>query len=203
MEVRMLTEHQQFLAEYGGQMSLAALRAAVAALSLMPGRKSIFYLAENLTVTDRLMPRFEALLGEANRHNVTVYAVDAAGLRVHSSEAEVGRGVDLAGSQGIGDSRREGGPMTKDLERQSQILTSRPAVILGRLTKDTGGFLLQNTNDLTRGVNRMQQERTTYYLIAYQPMNATPDGKFHKVSVKVKRPKAIVRARPGYVAAIN
>jgi VWFA-related protein len=160
MEVRMLAEHQLFLAEYGGQMSLAALRAAVSALSLMPGRKSIVYLTEHLPITDRLKPRFDALIGEANRHNVTVYAVDAGGLRVHSKEAEVGRGMDVAGAQGIGDARREDGPWTRDLERQSQLLSSRPTVVLGRLTKDTGGFLLENTNDLARGVGRMQQERT-------------------------------------------
>jgi hypothetical protein len=46
----------------------------------------------------------------------------------------------------------------------------------------------------------MQQERTTYYLLGYQPMNATMDGKFRRVSVKVKRSKVSVRARPGYLA---
>jgi len=73
--------------------------------------------------------------------------------------------------------------------------------VLGRLAKDTGGFLLENTNDLAGGVARMQQERTTYYLLAYQPTNTKFDGKFRKITVKVKRPKTTVRARPGYVAA--
>ena len=201
MEIRMQEGHQQFLTEYGGQVSLAALRTVVSALGLMPGRKSVFYLTENLPITDRLKARFEALIGEANRHNVTVYAVDAAGLRVHSKEAEVGRGVSVAGSQGLGDARRDDGPWTRDLEQQDQLLTSRPTAVLGRLTKDTGGFLLENTNNLTGGVARMRQERTTYYLIAYQPSKSVNDGKFRKVTVKVKRPKVTVRARPGYQAA--
>jgi Ca-activated chloride channel family protein len=47
----------------------------------------------------------------------------------------------------------------------------------------------------------MHQERTTYYLLAYQPTNTATDGKFRRVSVKVKRPRVTVRARPGYVAA--
>ena len=46
----------------------------------------------------------------------------------------------------------------------------------------------------------MQAERTIYYLLGYQPTNTATDGKFRKVSVKVKRGKYVVRARPGYVA---
>ncbi len=47
------------------------------------------------------------------------------------------------------------------LERQEQMLTSRPTAVLGRLAKETGGFLLENTNDLGAGVARMKVERTT------------------------------------------
>jgi VWFA-related protein len=131
-----------------------------------------------------------------------VYPVDAAGLRLHSKEAELGRNVSVAGKRGLGDEKRDNtGAWTKELEAQEEMLNSRPGVVLGRLAKDTGGFLLENTNDLSAGVARMQQERTTYYLLAYQPTNAKLDGKFRKISVKVKRPKTTVRARPGYVAA--
>jgi VWFA-related protein len=60
--------------------------------------------------------------------------------------------------------------------------------------------VIDNTNDLAKGVARMQIERTTYYLLGYQPTNTALDGKFHRVTVKVKRGKVSVRARPGYVA---
>ena len=46
----------------------------------------------------------------------------------------------------------------------------------------------------------MQVERTTYYLLGYQPTNTAQDAKFRKVSVKVKRGKYTVRARSGYTA---
>jgi VWFA-related protein len=201
MELRMRETYLQFLSELEGQSSLAGLAAVVRAFGVLPGRKSILYFTENLPITSRLKTKFDALIGEANRANITVYAVDAAGLRVHSKEAEVGRNVNLAGTQGVGDASRGDGPYTKELERQEQILSSRPAAALGRLAKETGGFLLENTNDLAAGVARMQQERTTYYLLGYQPTNTSMDGKFRKVTVKVKRPKVTVRARPGYVAA--
>jgi Ca-activated chloride channel family protein len=81
------------------------------------------------------------------------------------------------------------------------VLSSRAGAVLGRLAKETGGFLIDNTNDLTSGFARMQQERTTYYLLGYQPTNTAADGKFRRVTVKVKRPRVTVRARPGYLAA--
>lgn len=34
------------------------------------------------------------------------------------------------------------------ISRQEQMLSSRPTAALGRLAKETGGFLLENTNDL-------------------------------------------------------
>jgi VWFA-related protein len=201
MQLRMLETFRPLLEEFHGHASLAALRAVVGAMATLPGRKSILYFSEALPLTDAVKPKFEALIHEANRNNITFYAVDAAGLRVHSEEARVGRNVDVAGSQGIGDADRGSGAWTKDIERQSDLLSSRPAAVLGRLAKETGGFLIDNTNDLTSGFARMQQERTTYYLVGYQPTNTAADGKFRRVSVKVKRPRVIVSARPGYVAA--
>lgn len=203
LELRMQEGYQQFASEYEGQASMSGLRASIDALSLLPGRKSVLYFTENLQVTSRLKPKFDALIGQANRANITIYPVDAAGLRLHSKEAELGQNVKVAGAQGLGDERRGDGPWTKDLERQDQLLSSSPAAALGRLAKDTGGFLLDNTNNLAAGVARMQQERTTYYLLAYQPANTATDGKFRKVSVKVKRPKVTVKARPGYLAVTS
>jgi VWFA-related protein len=200
MELRMEEGYSRFLAEYEGDSSLSGLRAAVTGLALLPGRKSILYFTEELPITSRLQARFNALIGEANAANIAIYPVDAAGLRVHSKEAETARGVNLAGAQGVGDANRGDGPLTRDLEKQSETLSSRPAAALGRLANETGGFVIDNTNDLAKGVARMQIERTTYYLLGYQPTNTALDGKFHRVTVKVKRGKVTVRARPGYVA---
>jgi VWFA-related protein len=200
LELKMGEGYQRFASEYEGQASMSGLRAVVDALAVLPGRKSVLYFTENLQVTTTLKPKFDALISQANRAHITVYSVDAAGLRVHSKEAELGRNVAVAGAQGVGDERRSDGPWTRDLEKQDQLLSSRPTSVLGRLAKETGGFLLENTNDLAAGVSRMQQERTTYYLLAYQSTNAALDGTYRRVAVKVKRPKVTIRSRPGYVA---
>jgi VWFA-related protein len=200
MALRMEEGYSRFLAEYGGDSSLSGLRAAVTGLALLPGRKSILYFTEELPITSRIEARFNALIGAANNANIAIYPVDAAGLRVHSKEAETARGVNLAGAQGVGDASRGDGAYTKDLEHLSEALSSRPVAALGRLANETGGFVIDNTNDLAKGVARMQIERTTYYLLGYQPTNTALDGKFHRVTVKVKRGRVTVRARPGYVA---
>jgi VWFA-related protein len=200
LALRMEEGYSRFLNEYEGESSLSGLRSAIAGLAPLPGRKGILYFTESVQITARLKSRFDTLIGDANYANITIYSVDAAGLRVNSKEAETSRGIGLAGAQGIGDAHRNDGAWTKDLEKQEQMLSSRPAAALGRLANETGGFLIDNTNDLAKGVARMQVERTTYYLLGYQPTNTALDGKFRKVTVKVKRGKYTVRARPGYVA---
>ena len=200
LEQRMKESYMHFLTEYEGEASISGLRAAVSALAPAPGRKSILYFTEQLPITSRLKSRFDALIGEANRANISFYSVDAAGLRLHSKELETSQGVNLAGAQATGVARRPDGAWTKDLEQQEEALASRPAAALGRLANETGGFFIDNTNDLGKGVARMQVERTTYYLLGYQPTNTAANGKFRKVSVKVKRGKYTVRARPGYLA---
>ena len=201
MLLRMEDGYKRFLSEESGESSLAGLRTAITAMAPLPGRKSVLYFTEELPVTSRLKPRFDELIAQANRANISLYTVDAGGLRVHSKETQTRDGVNLAGGQGLGDVSRGQGAYTRDLEQQEQNLTSRPAAVLSRLAKETGGFMIDNTNDLGKGVAQMQVDRTTYYLLGYQPTNVAMDGKFRKVSVKVKRGKYTVRARPGYVAA--
>ena len=46
----------------------------------------------------------------------------------------------------------------------------------------------------------MLTDSATYYLLGYNSTTAPQDGKFHKIEVRVKRPRMQVRARPGYWA---
>lgn len=117
--------------------------------------------------------KFDTLIGRANYSNITIYSIDAAGLRVHSEDLKTAQQVNVAGAQGVGDERRPDGPYTKELEQQEQLLSSKPSGALGRLAKKTGGFLVENTNNLSAGLVRMQRDRFTYYLVGYQPTPGT------------------------------
>ena len=77
---------------------------------------------------------------------------------------------DLGRCTGLGDSARGDGPYTKEMERQEQMLSSRPTAVLGRLAKETGGFLLENTNDLGAGC-RADEARTHDLLSAGVPIH--------------------------------
>ena len=71
---------------------------------------------------------------------------------------------------------------------------------LYRLANDTGGRTIVRTNSLTENLRRAAADARAYYLLGYAPSRAEDDGKFHKISVKVKRPGMRVLARRGYWA---
>jgi hypothetical protein len=68
------------------------------------------------------------------------------------------------------------------------------------LAGDTGGRAIYNTNDASRGLGQMLAENSAYYVIGYTPTRSEDDGKFHKISVKVRRAGTHVLARQGYWA---
>jgi len=69
---------------------------------------------------------------------------------------------------------------------------------LRTLAEETGGFAAVSSNDFTSAFNRIVRENSSYYVLAYYPPDAKRDGRFHKISVKVKRPGLRVTARKGY-----
>jgi VWFA-related protein len=199
MEYHMEQSYFRLLSEAEGEASTAGLRAAVSALSLAPGRKSLIYFAQEVVVTPRTKPLFERLIEEANAANVTVYTIDAAGLRAHSQQSATARQIAVAGAQGLGDAGHEQGAWTRDLEKQAQVLSSGTGP-MARISAETGGFLLENTNDLTSGMQRIKREQTHYYLLYYQSTNPRLDGTYRHVDVRVKRRGVRLHARPGYFA---
>ena len=72
------------------------------------------------------------------------------------------------------------------------------------LAENTDGLAVVNSNDVDETLQKMMTSTSSYYLLSYSPMNTAIDGKFRKISVKVKRSNVHVRVRPGYVAtALN
>jgi Ca-activated chloride channel family protein len=78
---------------------------------------------------------------------------------------------------------------------------SRPDPGLRRLAEETGGgyFELDKTDELAPTFTRVAQELHSQYVIGFAP--ASLDGKIHKLSVRAKRPGAIVRTRQSYIAS--
>jgi VWFA-related protein len=200
MILRMENSYRDMLYEMQGHASIDSLLALVDSMSQVPGRKAVIYFCEGLTIPPSVEPRYRSIIYTANRSNVTVYTVDAAGLRVHSDQAGTSYAITQYGAQGVGDVPR-GDHYLQSLEDNERSLKQDPAVSLGILAEQTGGLLINNTNDLENGIGRINDDRRNYYLLSYSSTNPTLDGKFHRISVKVKKAGMYVRNRTGYVAS--
>jgi hypothetical protein len=55
-----------------------------------------------------------------------------------------------------------------------------------------------NRNDFSSAYDRIVDDNSSYYVLAYYPPDARP-GRYHKIDVRVSRPNTIVRARRGHV----
>ncbi|HEY0430057.1 MAG TPA: VWA domain-containing protein [Pyrinomonadaceae bacterium] len=91
----------------------------------------------------------------------------------------------------------------------SSITGIQGQAFLDELTSVTGGkaFYPQTNVEMDEIFERIALELRHQYSIGYTPKNFTPDGKYHKVKVKVKPPRGLprltVRSREGYFATPN
>ncbi len=76
----------------------------------------------------------------------------------------------------------------------------RAADSMYMLAAETGGRAILNTNNFALGLRQVMEDASAYYLVGYTPTRSEDDGKYHKISVKVKRPGVHVLAREGYWA---
>src|SRR4029077_10897163 len=72
---------------------------------------------------------------------------------------------------------------------------------LRALAENTDGLAVVDTNDIDKGMKRIVDDLTSYYLLGYTSTNGKLDGRYHKIRVRVRRPGVDVRARRGYRAA--
>ncbi len=164
-----------------GYATTDALEALTQGLSTVPGRKTIVLFSEGIPVPDPVLRHFRNVIAGANRANVSVYTIDAAGLRTESEQRAVGQAA-LWGSSEVADALRS------------------PLAVLRILALDTGGVFMENMNDLAAAFRRVDLDRRFYYLITYTPKNANFDGKWRSITVKVRNRQATIRSRAGYLA---
>jgi VWFA-related protein len=131
---------------------------------------------------------FRTILDEANRSNASFYPIDPRGLAVFDENIVPAAGV------GVGINANPTVPLVEDRAR----LTARNNS-LRTLAEATDGIAVVDSNDLSRGLRRIVDDLSSYYLLGYYS-GGKLDGRFHSISVRVKRPGVQVRARRGYLA---
>jgi VWFA-related protein len=205
MQVRALNTFEMLERNQHGQAQINGLLAIINSLRNVPGRKAIMLFSEGLALPPDVKIHFPAVINAANRANVSIYTVDAVGLRVASGSAETAREIEALGRRraqqnASGREDRSGRPMTMQLERNEDLLKLDPQSGLGDLANGTGGFLIADTNDLSAGLRRIDEDLRTHYQLTYVPKNTNLDGRFRQISVKLGRGGLEVQTRKGYYA---
>ena len=129
---------------------------------------------------------FREILDEANRANASFYPIDPRGLAVFDTP--------------LMRSDVPGPPPAVTPPSVDQAMLSQRVTSLRTLAEATDGVPIVQSNDLAGGFRRIVNDLSSYYLLGYYS-NGKLDGKFHAITVRVKRPGVQVRARRGYLAA--
>ena len=188
-----------------GHATLYPLMVLARAQSALDGRKAILLFSEGLQVPDSVEESFRTAISEANRANVSIYAVDARGLDTARDLQAAGAALEKASrisQQAVGQSGADPTSMDEMLndDRVVASLRSSTQSVLRELAESTGGVLVANSNDLGKGLDRVGADLASYYEIAYVPQSGEADGRFRKVDVKVARKGVDVTSRSGYFA---
>jgi len=189
--------------EESGYSTVNGLLAIIEQMRRLPGRKSIVLFSEGIALPPAVQSRFLGITDAANRANVSIYTMDAAGLRAESEQHKIAEQVNKAGAGGggiLGGGKTGNGALSQSLENNEDVLRQDPRNSLSGLARDTGGTAFDNTNNLRQSFDRVESDLRNYYLIGYSPTNEKFDGTFRSIDVKVSRPGVTVAARKGYFA---
>ena len=186
-----------------GRATTEGLLAIIAAMGNLPGRKALLFFSEGVSIPSAVAANFRTVISNANRANVAIYAVDAAGLRATSADAETGKQMTALGQQraaqaASGDDNFSS--MMRDSEKNEELVRHNPEGVLGQLANETGGMLVSGTNNPGPRLRQVNEDLHSYYLLTYTPKNSDYDGKFRQLAVKVKRSGVDIQARKGYYA---
>jgi VWFA-related protein len=203
-ELNMIRSAEHLDRENRGYDTTLALLGIVQSLSTYPGRKTIVFFSEGLPASPVLSAKLDTIIEAANRANVTAYAVDANGLRARSTSVAMKKEMEVFAEErfrqlAAGGDRTEQ-PLMRDFERVEDALRLDSRTGLARLARDTGGFLVEASNDLSGAFRRIDEDMQFHYLLTYSPVNAVFDGRFRAIEVRVRRPGTQVFARKGYRA---
>ncbi len=203
-ELNMMRSSDDLDRNHRGYDTTLALLSVIRSLAYLPGRKSVVFFSEGLPVSPALAARLDSVIDAANRANVTTYAIDAKGLRAKSTITKARKEIDAFAeerlSQVTSGNDRTNGPLTLAFERVEDTLRLDSKVGLARLAEETGGILIEGTNDLSSAFRRIDEDNQFHYLLTYSPKNTVFDGTFREIAVKVRRDGAKVFARKGYRA---
>ena len=175
------------------QNMYASLESLMRSSARAPGRKLAFFVSDGFLLdagphAAGLRDKLDRIIDAATRAGVVVYTIDARGLGTSMV-------VDAANSRPLVGS---GDPAVATAQI-GEVAATQDA--MNALAGDTGGRALRNMNFFDRWVDKVLDETSNYYLIAWRPdTEAEKTPKFRHVQISIaNRPELSVRAPRGYV----
>ena len=182
---------------------LAALAAICEGLRPIPVKKTLVMFSQGFVAPQALDWQVQSTIDIANRANVAIYIIDSSGLTGGTprsgSLVPASALASISAATSMESRRRAGaGESVFDITRQEGL--DRQQDLLYRISDDTGGRFIKNTNDIGGGMERIDAEIRSRYTLAYRSTDPNFDGSFRKVKIAVRRFDTNVLARPGYYA---
>jgi VWFA-related protein len=128
---------------------------------------------QQLAATDLIRELYD-LTKAANRANATLYTIDPRGLIA---------GPDIDQEVNMND--------WNAYVRETQDS-------LRVLAEQTGGIAIVNQNDFDKGLKRIDNETSDYYVLGYYSSNPDPTRRTRRIEVRTSRPGVTIRARESY-----
>jgi VWFA-related protein len=131
----------------------------------------------------------DTIVHEANAANVNLYVINARNRSMQAPQHDVANkssGINPGNIGSLQDAMGSGPIDTTDVDTSSRILAM-----------GTGGLYVP-ANAVTLGLQRIEDETSTYYSLGFSPQHGD-DGIYHHIKVRVTRPGLEVRHRLGYV----
>jgi len=189
---RSAAERELALGNQATHATLQAIRAVVRSIGAAPGQRTVVLISPGFYVASSALAHGDVskLLDTAAQGNVMISALDARGLYTEMLDASE-RGKLPSDIDPTGNLMR-----VKDQNRRDSM--SAEGAIMDELASGTGGTYFHNSNDLEGGFERVTMSPECVYLLEFSAQDAPPDGSFHRLSIKVDKQGAKVRARSGY-----
>ena len=179
--------------------SLGVLRYAIRGLDRIPGRKVLFFMSDGIALQARdgrtfnSADKLQDLTDLANRSAVVLNTIDVRGLfdpTMIESRDRVSVLDDALGTE------------TVSVDRRLAVQRSQDG--LAYLAHETGGKFFMNENYLDVPIGRALSIEKGFYLVAYEPEDATFKGKyFNKIEVKLSRPELKISSRSGFLGVVD
>ena len=203
---------------------LDSLDRVIRSMARLPGRKSVVMLSERLPIALReitngpgqgknpatlfdssnvIYLKLRDCIDHAARSGVVVDFVDTKGLSSLTMTAADNFGVltDLASA----DPRTTSTPNPIDVRSERHELYDQGQAGGSYLARETGGVAFLSSNDIGLTLARIYDDSTSYYILGFRPPDTAferaPNGSamFRRVTAKVKKDGAHVRARSGFL----